>query len=55
MQAAAEDLSQIYETAKQNDPQYRSAKAALNSAYESVKVSGGAFWPSLGVSADFTD
>lgn len=53
--ANAEDLSQIYELAKQNDPQYKSAKAQLESAYESVKITRGNFMPDLGLTASYTE
>lgn len=51
--SSAEDLSQIYELAQQNDPKFKSAKAQLESAYESVKVSRGNFLPDIGVSAGY--
>lgn len=51
----AEDLSQIYELAKQNDPQFRSAKAQLESAYQSVKITRGNFLPDVGLTASYTE
>lgn len=53
--ANAEDLVQIYKLAQTNDPQFKSAKAILESAYESVKVSRGEFLPKLNVNAGISD
>ena len=53
--AAAENLAQIYEIAKENDPQFRSAKATLDSAYESVKITRGNFLPDLNLSAGYSE
>jgi len=51
----AENLSQIYELAKQNDPKFKSAKALLDSAYESVKITRGNFMPDVGLTASYTE
>lgn len=53
--AGAEDLEQIYALAQENDPQFKSAKATLESAYESVKITRGNFLPDVGVTASYTE
>lgn len=53
--AVAEDLSDIYSLAKENDPQYKAAKATLESAYQSVKISRGNFLPDVGLTASYTE
>ncbi len=53
--ATAENLAQIYALAQENDPQFKSARAALESAYESVKISRGDFLPDLSVNAGYSE
>ena len=53
--AFAENLADIYALAKKNDPEFRSAKAALEAAYESVKISRGNFLPNVNLSAGYSD
>lgn len=53
--AGAEDLVEIYALAQQNDPKFKSAKATLEAANESVKISRGNFLPNVGLSASYTD
>ena len=53
--ANAENLATIYSLAQQNDPKFKVAKAALESAYESVKITRGNFMPDLGISASYTE
>ena len=53
--SSAENLEQIYALAKENDPQFKSAKAALNAAYESVKITRGNFLPDVNLSAGYAD
>jgi len=52
---SAENLSQIYALAQENDPQFKSAKATLDAAYESVKISRGNFMPDVNLSAAYTE
>ncbi len=51
----AEDLQEIYKLALEHDPTIRAAVATRDSAYESVKISRGAFMPQINLSADYTD
>ena len=53
--SSAENLEQIYALAKENDPQFKSAKAALDAAYESVKITRGNFLPDVNLSAGYAD
>ncbi|WP_455375341.1 TolC family outer membrane protein [Kaarinaea lacus] len=53
--SSAENLEQIYALAKENDPQFKSAKAALDAAYESVKITRGNFLPDVNLSASYAD
>jgi len=53
--AWAEDLVQIYTLAKENDPQFKSDKAALDAAYESVKITRGNFMPDVNLSAGYAE
>ncbi|MCI0507268.1 MAG: TolC family outer membrane protein [Gammaproteobacteria bacterium] len=53
--AHAEDLQAIFELALQNDPTIRAAVATRDSAYESVKISRGAFLPQINLRAGYSD
>jgi len=49
----AEDLLQVYQQAKQGNPDLRSAEAKRNAAYEKINESRGTLLPQLGLSADY--
>ena len=51
----AENLKQIYDLALENDPQFRAAKATLDAAYESVKITRGDFLPNIDANASYSD
>ena len=51
----AEDLLQIYNLAKENDPTFQAAIAARNAAYETVKQTRGEFLPNVGLNAGYSD
>ncbi|WP_455200195.1 TolC family outer membrane protein [Kaarinaea lacus] len=52
--AQAEDLQEIYKLALEFDPTIRAAVASRDAAYETVKVSRGAFMPQINLRADYT-
>ncbi|MGD8639050.1 MAG: TolC family protein, partial [Gammaproteobacteria bacterium] len=51
----AENLIQIYDLAKQNDPAFKAAVASKNAAYETIKQTRGEYLPSVDLSASYTD
>jgi len=52
--ASAEDLEQIYQLSLQNDPTFKAAQAARDSANQYVKISRSAFLPSVNVGASYS-
>jgi len=51
----AENLTQVYELALQNDPQFKAAQATRDAAYESVKITRGEFLPNINANASYSD
>lgn len=51
--AWSENLAQIYDQAKQNDPQLLSAAAQRDAAYEAINASRGSFLPQINLSAGY--
>lgn len=51
--AHAEDLLQIYQQAKENNPDLRSVEAKRSEAYEKINESRGSLLPQLGLTADY--
>lgn len=51
--AHAEDLMQVYQQAKQSNPDLRSAEALRNAAYEKINESRGTLLPQLGLSGEY--
>jgi outer membrane protein len=51
----AENLIDIYDLAKKNDPTFQAAVATQNAAHETVKQSRGEFLPNVGLRAGYSD
>ena len=50
----ADTLTDIYESALQNDPVLRAARASFNADRENKNIARGALLPQLSVSGDYT-
>ncbi len=51
--AVADDLAQIYQQAKQNDPQLLQAEARKNAAFESIDANRAALLPQISLKAGY--
>jgi len=53
--AQAEDLTEVYKLALENDPIYKAAIATRDAAYQSVKISRGSLLPQIGLTASYRE